>query len=413
MSGHATDARGVILIADGLADRPVPELDGKTPIEAAQTPNLDKLCAEGECGLMDPIAPGVRAGSDTSHLAILGYDPHTTYTGRGPFEAAGIGLEVKGGDICFRCNFSTVDANMVVTDRRAGRINRGTEALAAVLNDLKIEDVTCLFKESVEHRAALVLRGPGLGHQVTDADPHADGEKVPLAEGKDDASNKTARVLNAFVAKSYELLKDHPVNKAREAEGKPPANIVLPRGGGVAPHLEPFLERYGLTGAAIVETGLIAGIAAYLQMDIPEVKGATGSYDTDEIALARAVTNALQDHNFVIMNFKAADLAGHDGDAKKKIECVEKMDRLVGEVLATLPGPTTIIVTADHATPVTFKDHTGDTVPVVIWGPTVRPASVTRFGERPCASGSLSRIRGQWLMTMLTNLMGTQEKFGA
>lgn len=413
MSAHTHDARGIILIADGMADRPVASLGGKTPLEAADTPNLDRLAAEGENGLMDPIAPGIRAGSDTSHLAILGYDPHQYYTGRGPFEAAGIGLEIMGGDICFRCNFSTVDDNMIIRDRRAGRIKEGTKELAQALNGMQFGDVVCLFKESVEHRAALVLRGPDLGHEVSDADPHADDVKVPEAQGKDAASKKTAAIVNEFVTRSYQILKDHPVNKKREAEGKPPANIALPRGAGIAPHMQAFQTRYGITGAAVVETGLIAGIARYLALDLPPVPGATGGYDTDEKAIANAVTTALQSHNFVISNYKACDLAGHDGQPEKKIEAIEKMDRLIAEVLATLPGPTHIIVTADHSTPVTFKDHTGDTVPVVIWGPAVRPDAVMTYGERPCASGSLGRIRGSWLMDLLTNLMGTQEKYGA
>ncbi len=405
--------KGIILIADGMADRPVASLGGLTPLEAASTPNLDRLAAEGECGLMDPIGPGIRAGSDTSHLAILGYDPHTCYTGRGPFEAAGVGLEVKGGDICFRCNFSTVDRNLVITDRRAGRINAGTEQLAAALNGMKLGEVECLFKESVEHRCALVLRGPGLGHEVSDADPHAEGEKVLQAQGADEASKKTAAALNAFVAKSYEILRQHPVNLEREKQGKPPANIILPRGAGIAPHLESFEKRYGLRGAAVVETGLIAGIARYLALDLPAVPGATGGYDTDELALARAIVAALEEHDFVICNFKAPDLAGHDGDAAKKVGCIEKMDRLVGEVAAHVPENTHIVVTADHSTPASFRDHTGDTVPVLISGPAVRPDAVKTFGERPCAAGSLGRIRGQWLMPLLTNLMGTQEKFGA
>lgn len=406
-------SKGVILIADGMADRPVDTLGGKTPLEAARKPNLDRLATEGENGLMDPIAPGVRAGSDTSHLAILGFDPHTTYTGRGPFESAGVGMEVKGGDICFRCNFATVDKDLVVVDRRAGRISSGTEELAARVNGMKIGDVTCYFKESVEHRGALVLRGPGLGHKVSDADPHTEGVKVHQAQGEDAASQKTAEVVNRFVARSHELLSKSPVNIEREKVGKPPANIILPRGVGVAPHLEDFRQRYGISGAAVVETGLIAGIARYLNMDIPTVPGATGGYDTDEKAIAQAIVDALKTHDFVICNYKACDLAGHDGDAPKKVWCIEKLDRLVGELLANLPGPTHLVVTADHSTPVSFKDHTGDTVPVVFWGPAVRPDAVQSFGERPCAAGSLGRIRGEWLMNMLTNLMGTQEKFGA
>jgi len=413
MTGGQKRPKGVILIADGMADRPVASLGGLTPLEAAATPHLDRLAAEGECGLMDPIAPGIRAGSDTSHLALLGYDPHSCYSGRGPFEAAGVGLEVKAGDICFRCNFATVDENLLLTDRRAGRINEGTKELAAALEGMTLGETRCFFKESVEHRAALVLRGPGLGHEVSDVDPHGEGKKILLARGKDEKSEKTAALLNEFVARSHEILRSHPVNLERKAQGKPPANIVLPRGAGVAPHLESFQARHGLTGAAVVETGLIAGIARYLSLDLPAVPGATGGYDSDELALARAVISALAEHGFVICNFKAPDLAGHDGDAAKKMECIERMDRLVGEVAAHLPAHTHLVVSADHATPVSFRDHSGDTVPILFWGPEVRRDAVKSFGERPCASGSLGRIRGQWVMPLLTNLLGIQEKYGA
>ncbi len=409
----ARKQKGVILIADGMGDRPIDLLEGRTPLEAASTPNLDRLAAEGECGMMDPVAPGVRAGSDTSHLALLGYDPHACYTGRGPFEVAGVGLEVKGGDICFRCNFASVDENMVVTDRRAGRIAEGTQELTAAVEGMTIGDVKCFFKESVEHRGALILRGPGLGHQVSDADPHNEGAKVLAAEGVDEASKKTAAAVNEFVKRSYEALRKHPVNLEREKQGKPPANIILPRGAGVAPALDSFRDRYGISGAAVVETALIAGIARYLALDIPDVPGATGGYDSDESALAQAVLAALKDHDFVICNFKAPDLAGHDGNAAKKVKCIEKMDRLVGEVVSNLRGPTHVVVSADHSTPVSYKDHSGDSVPILFWGPEVRRDGVQAFGERPCAAGGIGRIQGRYIMHILTNLMGTQEKFGA
>src|SRR5438105_10586328 len=154
MAAQSDPYPALLLIGDGLGDRRVPELDGKTPLEAAKTPTLDRLAAEGESGLMDPIGPGIRGGSDTGHLAILGYDPYRYYPGRGPFEAMGIGMEVRRGDLAFRCNFSTVDSSMTVLDRRAGRITEGTADLAAALNETRIEDVTCYFKESIAHRAA-------------------------------------------------------------------------------------------------------------------------------------------------------------------------------------------------------------------------------------------------------------------
>lgn len=406
-------AKTAILIADGLGDRPCAELDGETPLEAADSPNLDALALRGECGIMDPISPGIRAGSDTSHLALLGYDPHTTYTGRGPFEAAGIGMDVRGGDICFRCNFSTVDDNFVVLDRRAGRIDSGTHELAQALDGMEIEGVKVLFKESVEHRAALILRGEGLGHAVTDTDPHEAGAKVWEARGEDAPSEKTARVVNQFVRRSYEILNQHPINEQRRAQGKPLANIALPRGAGIAPHLEPFQHRHKLAGACVVEVGLIKGLARYLKMDVPEVAGATGGYDTDEIALARAAVAALETHGLVLCNLKAPDLAGHDGDSKRKIETIRKFDRLVGYVADKLGEDAYIVITGDHSTPVMVKDHSGDPLPIAIAGPCVRTDNVREFGERAAAMGGLSRIRGADLMPILTNLVGVQEKFGA
>jgi 2,3-bisphosphoglycerate-independent phosphoglycerate mutase len=401
-------AKIAILIADGLGDRPCPELDGETPLEAADAPNLDELARRGECGIMDPIAPGIRAGSDTSHLALLGYDPHATYTGRGPFEAAGIGMDVKGGDICFRCNFSTVDPNFVVLDRRAGRIDSGTHELAQALDGMELNGVRILFKESVEHRAALILRGDGLGHKVTDTDPHETG-----ARGEDTPSEKTARVVNEFVRRSYEILSEHPVNRAREAAGKPPANIALPRGAGIAPHLEPFEQRHHLTGACVVEVGLIKGLARYLKMDAPDVAGATGGYDTDEMALARAAVEVLKTRDLVLCNLKTPDLAGHDGNFKRKIEAVKKFDRLVAYVVEQLGEDAYIVITGDHSTPVSVKDHSGDPLPIAIAGPCVRTDGVREFGERATAVGGLSRIRGADLMPILTNLVNVQEKFGA
>lgn len=407
-------AKCILLVADGMGDRPAPELEGMTPAEAAITPELDRLAAEGICGMLAPIHRGIRAGSDTAHLALLGYDPYRTYTGRGPFEALGIGMDVQRGDICFRVNFATVDDAMNVVDRRAGRIASGTHELAQALDGMQLAGgIVALFKESVEHRAALILRGPGLGPHVTDADPHEEGAHVHEVGGADAESERTAAAVNEFVRRSHEILQNHPVNQARRAEGKPPANAALPRGAGVAPHLEAFRQKYGFTGAAVVEVGLIKGIAGYLGMEVVEVPEATGGYDTDERALARAAVAALGRHEFVLCNIKAPDLAGHDGDALKKARTIEKVDSLVAEVRRTMPADTIVVCCADHSTPVTVRDHSGDEVPCVMWGPGVRVDSVATFGERMVAGGGLGHIEGNDLMPLITNLMGTQEKFGA
>ena len=408
--------KAILLIADGLGDRPIKSLGDRTPLEVASKPNLDKLAAEGECGLMDPIGPGVRAGSDTSHLAILGYDPYKYYTGRGPYEAAGIGMDVKKGDVAFRCNFSTVDDNMVVIDRRAGRITSGTDQLAAMVNGLDLNGVQALFKESVAHRGALILRAPGLGADITDTDPHCDDAKVLTSEPCDPnsaADAKTAGAVNEFVRRSYELLKDHPVNKERIAQGLNPANIILPRGGGIGPDLEPFDKEHGLRAACVAETGLINGVARYVGMAVTEVTGATGGPDSNLINIADAILERLRDFDFVLCNVKGADIGGHDDAPQVKIDMIRKIDEMVAHLMAKLSSETYIVLTADHSTPCALKDHSGDPVPIVFWGNGVRTDRCERFDERSVTAGGLGRIRGIDLMKILTNLMGVQEKFGA
>ncbi|MBN1458007.1 MAG: 2,3-bisphosphoglycerate-independent phosphoglycerate mutase, partial [Armatimonadetes bacterium] len=300
-----------------------------------------------------------------------------------------------------------------IVDRRAQRIAEGTHELAEAVNGLEIEDVTCLVKESVEHRCALILRGPGLGSQVTDVDPHEEHQPPHASHGEDEESRKTARIVNQFTLESWRRLKVHPVNTKRIEQGKLPANIITPRGAGVAPHLEPFAERHGIKGAAVVETGLIAGIARYLDMTIPEVPGATGGADTDEIALANAILKMLEEHDFVLCNIKAPDLGGHDSVPEAKMKAAVKVDNLVGHVLAQCRHPLHLAVTADHCTPINYGDHTGDTVPLAILGPNVRPDSVRSYDERAVVAGGISRVRGSDLMNIMTNLMGVQEKYGA
>ena len=408
-------AKAILLIGDGLADRPCPELAGLTPLEAAKSPHLDQLATEGECGLLDPIAPGIPPGSDTAHLAFLGYDPYEDYPGRGPFEAAGIGMDVQPSDIAFRCNFATIDEHNIVVDRRAGRIRGGTADLAAALDGLEIDGVCCFFRASVEHRAALVLRGEGLGDQVTDPDPKQDGKPLKRAEGKDAASARTAAVVNAFIERAHEILSGHPVNEARAQAGEPLANLALPRGAGRAPHLRPFSEHSGLNGALVVEVALVKGIGRYVGMTVVDVPGASGNLATDEVALAQAAGDALADHDFVLCNLKCADVWAHDGDPEAKVTAVEKLDRMAEVLLGAAAGEQSwyLVVTGDHTTACAIRDHTGEPVPVALWGPDVRSDAVTTFGERSCATGGLGRLRGRDLLPVIISYLGAAQKFGA
>ena len=400
---------------DGMADRPIKELEYKTPLETAKTPNMDKMAKMGICGLMDPIKPGIRAGSDTSHISILGYDPYTVYTGRGPFEAAGVGVDVLPGDIAFRCNFSTADENGIITDRRAGRIREGTDKIAETINSMELEEgVEVIFKESTGHRAVLVLRGEGLSDKVSDADPKHEGkapkEVVPLEETAE--ARKTAELLNRFIQESYNVLKDHPVNLKRIEEGDNPANIIIPRGAGAVPHVQPFGEKYGLKAVCIAETGLIKGIGKIAGMDLVDIDGATGGIDTNLENIQNGILEtASKDYDFLLINVDGADEAGHDGQMEEKVKFIEKADSIVGEIMKL--EDVYFILTADHSTPISVMDHTGDPVPLVIKGPEVRVDDVEEFNERSVTRGGLCRIRGNNIMDILMDLMNRSTKFGA
>jgi 2,3-bisphosphoglycerate-independent phosphoglycerate mutase len=362
---------------------------------------------------MDIIAPGVRPGSDTAHLALFGHDPFKVYTGRGPFEAMGVGMEVRPGDVAFRCNFSTVSPDMTILDRRAGRIREGTAELARSLDNWEFQGVKVYFKEGTEHRGVLLLRAPGLSPLVSDSDPHKEGVQPHECEPKAPEAALTARVVNAFVERSYEILKDHPVNKGRTKAGEPAANIVLPRGAGIMPHLPTFQERFGLKAAAIAGVALVKGICRVAGMEIIDVKGATGGLNTDMDAKARAAVRALDKYDLVFVNIKAADLCGHDGDPKGKAAVVRRLDKAMSIIRKGLPEGAFFALTADHSTPCCVKDHTGDPVPLVIYGKGVRADRVRTFDEIACAEGGLGRLRGVDLLPVLLDLSGRAEKFGA
>ena len=408
------DARNILLVIfDGLGDRPLAELGHKTPLEATPKPNLDWFAANGVNGLVDPIAPGVAAGSDTSHLALFGYDPREVYTGRGPFEAAGVGIELKPGDIAFRGNFASVDEDMRITDRRAGRIREGTEDLAKALDGIKLGRIKATVREGTEHRLVLVLRGRGLSPKVTDTDPNEIGAEILEAKPLDSGAKTTAKAVNAFTREAYKLLKGHAVNRARVAHGEPPANIVVLRGAGVYPYLVPITERLHLKAAGIAGVAIIRGMFRTVGMDVIDVPGATGGLDTDLIAKADAGLVGLQTYDLIVLHVKAPDLCGHDGNASEKIRVIERLDLMMGHLKAKLPTDVVVAITADHSTPVALKDHSGDPVPLTIFGEGVRVDDVLNFDERSVAHGALGRIRGQDVMNVLLNLSNRAEKYGA
>jgi 2,3-bisphosphoglycerate-independent phosphoglycerate mutase len=402
--------KAILLICDGLGDRP--SLGGKTPLQAADTPFIDKISEDGINGLMDVISPGIVPGSDTAHLAILGYDPYKYYPGRGTFEAFGADMELHKGDVAFRANFATVDDKMRVIDRRAGR--KGSKELAEALNGLEIEDIKIFLKNTTEHRCAVVMKGKNLSKYVSDVDTHEEGgivkdcEPLTLKEGEDE--RKTAGIVNEFVRMSYGILNEHPVNEERRRRGEPPANIVLLRGAGSYEKVPSMKERFGFGAACIAGASLYKGVAKYLGMDVVPVEGSTGKADTNLNNKAEAALHALDEHDFVFVHVKGTDNSGHEGDFEGKRKMISKIDK---ELVAQIKDVDAyIIITADHSTPVSIKRHSSDPVPVVIKGDGVRKDGVNKFDEISVASGGLGRIRGIDLVPILSDFMGYYKMYG-
>lgn len=405
----------LFIVLDGISDRPSPGLRGLTPLAAARKPVLDKLAAEGCCGIMDTIAPGIRPGSDTAHLALLGYDPHTYYTGRGPLECEGTGIHMEAGMIGFRCNFATVSREGIITDRRAGRIHDTAELSAAIQKEVDLSgySVEFSFRSGAGHRAALALKGKGLSHCVSSNDPKKEGV-APLRVKElrqTQADQKTADVCNEFVKQSTKILFDHPVNVDRVKKGLNPANIVLMRGAGEMGNFEPFSRKYGLSGSVISAASLITGIGSAVGLEHVHVDGITGSQDSNIAGKIMAALEELKTKDFVLVNIKGADESGHDGLADQKKAFIEKIDTVLEPLLAA--KDCIIIICADHSTPCTIKDHSADPVPVLIRGDGVRMDDVVRFDEFQCARGGLNRIRGCDLMPTALDLINRAHKFGA
>lgn len=411
--------KALLVIGDGMADRPLKELNWKTPLEAANKPSMNHVASVGVCGLLDPIAPGIPPGSDTATLALLGYDALKVYSGRGVFEALGWGIEVREGDVCFRCNFATVDEKMTVLDRRAGRIATEEAAeLAESLKRVKLSkpEVEFVFASTVEHRAVLVLRGPKLSKEVSDSDPAVNGRKTlevkPLNNSVE--AKFTAEVLNELAQKFREVLKSHPVNREREARGQPPANFVLFRGAGTLPKIKPLNELYGVEASCVSATPLVRGVCKAAGMRLLNVEGATGTVRTDYMAKAKAAVQALENSDLILLHVKAPDAASHDGNIKQKVEVIERIDKMLAYILNNIDlSETYVALTADHTTSCMTGNHEGDPVPLAIMGPYVRSDDVNEFDERACAKGGLGRLRGKHLMSILMNFLGKVKKFGA
>ncbi len=368
----------------------------------------------GITGIVDTIAPGVRPGSDTSHMALLGYDPKTQYTGRGPIEAAGVGLKLRAGDLAFRANFATLDKQSQIIDRRAGRIT-DVSGFETALNSIKLKNIQMTFRAGTAHRGALVLRPDKTIHlsdKISSNDPKAENVRVkdvaPLDSSKE--AKVTAQIVNDFLTQARTILENHPLNKNRVKQKLLSANSLLVRGPGFTPVLVPFETKHGLKGACVAGAAMYKGVSTLVGLDVIPVKGATGKVDTNVEAKTTAVLQALEKYDFVFMHVKATDSLAEDGDAAGKTAFIEKIDAALPKLVAR--EDTVIVVTADHTTSSELKRHTGDPVPILFYGPGVRRDAVRKFGERECAKGDVGRIRGLDVMSEAINLAGRAPMYG-
>ncbi|MGI6091347.1 MAG: 2,3-bisphosphoglycerate-independent phosphoglycerate mutase [Saccharofermentanales bacterium] len=406
----------LLAIADGLGDRPVECLDGKTPLEYAKKPTLDIIAANGSSGIMDLYKLGTPVGTDLGHMLLFGYD-YADYPGRGPIEAFGEGVELKAGDVAFRANFATVDSELVVVDRRAGRIRKDTDKLASSLSGMLIEDIKVVFKEATEHRAVLILRGPGLSQDISDTDPKVEAVRYKEAKANTPTpeADKTARILNQFLLNANKILLQHPVNKKREAIGEKPANFILTRGAGIMPNLRKIANDLEIEAACIAAESTVLGVARLAGIKPITDPSFTGNIDTNIALKAKAAVDALKDNDFVVLHFKATDLMGHDNDPQGKVNAVETFDKLLGfvmEGLSTIEENVIIALGADHSTPCERREHSGDPVPVVISGKNIRKDGITTYDEMAAASGGLNRISANMFFNYLMDYLEATKKKG-
>ena len=388
----------ILVVIDGLGDRPIPALKNKTPLEAAFTPNLDFLAQNGVCGMIETFwFPEQKyPHSDTTHLALLGYNPEVYYLGRGPYEVTGIGMDLKKGDVALRANFGTIDKNLKIIDRRAGRISQTQPLVRALARIKEINRVRFLIKKSYGHRAGLILRGRNLSAEISDGDSKVTGVR-PLSilpKRKSKEAIFTARVLNKFLEKAYQILKDHPLNKQREKQGKLPANFLLVRGAGQMKETPAFRKKYRLRAACIAGGGLYKGIGKILGMDLIKVKGATGFSDTNLKGKILAAKKNLKKYDFIFLHIKAADNLAEDGNFRGKKEFIERIDKNM-EYLLNLKN-ILIVVTADHSTCCSLKRHCLEPVPILIFGN--GKDKVSQFSEKACQKGRLGKIKQLNLM---------------
>ncbi|MGA3208308.1 MAG: cofactor-independent phosphoglycerate mutase [Syntrophales bacterium] len=356
----------IILLGDGMADYPLQELQGKTPLEYANTPYMDRVAKEGTLGLIDTIPTGLSPGSDVAIMSLLGYDPMECYTGRGPLEAANMGVQLGVDDVAFRCNLVTLsgDAEYIMEDFTSGHIT--TEEAKTIINDINNElgNTNFQFYPGVSYRHLFVWRDSKALLETTpphDITGNAVKDYLPRGDGKEE--------IRGLMERSQVFLRDHSVNRLRIAEGKKPANSIWLWGQGRVPKFAKFTDKYGLNGGMISAVDLLNGIGIYAGLKVIRVDGATGYIDTNYVGKARKALDALRDTDFVFVHVEAPDEMGHEGNVAGKIRAIEDFDeKIVGPILNKIYelSPFRLLVLSDHPTPISLRTHSSDPSPFAV-----------------------------------------------
>jgi len=390
----------VMLIPDGAADEPREELDGRTPLEAAETPEMDALAARGQVGLVRTVPAEMEPpGSDIACLSLLGYDPRRYYTGRGPLEAVSMGVELAPADVAFRCNLVTCGDDMTMGDYSAGEIpTRPAQHLIEIISD-ELGTPALRFYPGISYRHLLVWRD---GPAETRTTPPHDIVGQPIAKHLPEGDG--AETLRQLIYDSYEILSKLEVNRGLRDQGKNPANMIWPWGQGRPARMPAFALRWGVPGFAVAAVDLVRGIAKAAGLSAPEIHGATGNLSTDFGAKGSAAAEALERYGFVLVHVEAPDEAAHQGDVEKKVWALEQFDReVVGPIVAALGRfrDYRILVAPDHPTPISIRTHTKDPVPFLLAGSGIAADAADRFGETVAAESGVMVEEGHRLIERL------------
>ncbi len=397
----------IIVLGDGMADEPLAELGGKTPLEAAGTPVMDRLAREGRVGRFVTVPAGFHPGSEVANMTVLGYDVTTSFEGRGVLEAASMGVDVPEGYMAMRCNLITVSDGKI-KNHSGGHIS--TEEASQLIADLgkELGDDVVTFYPGVSYRHLMLIKNGD--KRVTCTPPH-DVPGTPFADVMVKAdvaeAEPTAELINSLILKSQKFLAGHPVNLKRQAEGKDPANSIWPWSPGYRPLMKPLSEKFPVKdGVVISAVDLIFGIGAYAGLRRIDVEGATGLYDTNYEGKAEAAIDALRNGaDFVFLHVEASDEAGHEGDIELKKRTIEYLDKRIlspiVEASESFGEPLAIAVLPDHPTPCRLRTHTSEPVPFLIYKPGMTPDDVTSFSERSASQGAYGTVSGDEFMNLL------------